>query len=111
MSDKNVIEPIPRASFDVSGLTGSYQAIDASGFDNAVVIIKMYNGGTTGVDISWDGSTDHDYMPAGSTLILDIATNRNKSDQKFAAEAGQIIYVKGTAGTGNVYLSAWRIKE
>lgn len=110
MSDKNVIQPIPRASFDVSGLTGSYQAIDASGFDNAVVVIKMYNGGSTGVDVSWDGSVDHDYMPSGSTLILDVAANRNKADQKFASEAGQKIYLKGTAGTGNFYLSAWKIK-
>lgn len=111
MSDKNVIEPIPRASFAASGLTGSYQAIDASGFDNAVVMIKMYNGGSTGVDVSWDGSTDHDFMPSGATLIMDIATNANKANQKFAAEAGQKIYLKGTAGTGTFYLSAWRIKE
>lgn len=111
MGDKNVLEPIPRASFDTANLTGSYQAIDASGFDSPVVVVKMYNGGSVGVDVSWDGSTDHDFMPSGATLILDISANKNKENQKLAGEKGQIIYLKGSAGTGLYYLSAWRIRE
>lgn len=111
MAYANVIEPIPLASFDTSTLTGSYQAIDASGFDSPCVIVKMYNGGSVAVTVSWDGTNDHDYMPSGSTLILDITSNSQRANQKFVAESGQKIYLKGSAGTGSFYLAAWRVKE
>lgn len=99
---------IPRAVFNTASLTGSYQALNSSGFNDSIKMLKIYNGGTTGIDISYDGTTDHDYYPAGSTQILDIQTN-HACDSAYASgektgRKGQIIYGKGTAGAGNLYI-------
>ena len=99
---------IPRAVFNTATLTGSYQALNGTGFSSEIKVLKIYNGGTTGVDVSYDGITDHDYFPAGSTQILDLQTNHYcnsaySSGQK-VGQKGQIIYGKGTAGAGNLYI-------
>lgn len=105
-------EAIDRAVFDTSTLTGSYQVMNGSGFSDDIKELKIFNGSDTGVDVSYDGSTDHDFYPAGSTFILDIQANHatratHGSGTKYGRK-GQKIWGKGTAGTGNLYIIGYR---
>ena len=77
-------ECIEMAVFNATTLSGSYQVLNGAsqqpgtglvGFSDDIKILKMYNGGTTGVTISYDGVIRHDYLPAGATLVLDLQTN------------------------------------
>jgi hypothetical protein len=99
---------IPRAVFNTASLTGSYQALNGSGFSHEIKMLKIYNAGNVGIDISYDGVNDHDYYPAGSTFILDLQTNHatesNSSCGELRGRQGQIIYGKGSAGAGNLYI-------
>lgn len=92
-------------SFASASLTSSYQVLGTT-LNYPTKIIRLLNNGTTDVTVSWDGITDHDYLPAGSFLLLDVSTNKETS-QVFTISKGTQFLVKGTAGTGNIYLSSY----
>jgi hypothetical protein len=99
MADLNSLTATTLSIFDPATLTGSYQALNGTGFTDAVKMLKIYNGSTTqGILISLDGVTDHDYWPPGATLIIDCQANH--SDQSSFGQGvlnvrlGQIIYGK-----------------
>lgn len=92
-------------SIDSSTFTGSYQAIGTV-LANPSRLVKFTNVSTKSVSISWDGSNDHEILPAGSFVLLDIATNKEEMSSCYIA-AGTQFYVKGAAGTGLVYLSTY----
>jgi len=65
-----------KSQFNPASLTGSYQALNGSGFSDAIKILKIYNPSTTvSIDISLDGVNPHDFIPPLSTLIVDFQTN------------------------------------
>ena|ERR1044071_3120524 len=85
-----------------SEVTSSYQVLGTFSFPAR--LFKITNNSDEDVTISWDGTHDHEYVPAGGFVLIDIAANREVSDI-FDAMLGTTLYAKGTAGTGNVYLS------
>jgi len=104
MSSKLRFDAIPMSTFDTSGLAGAYAAINGTGTPATLQILKMINNSDTDITISYDGTTDHDFIPAGGDLIVDLQTNAyNSGDAKFVMGTGSIIYAKGSAGTGNLY--------
>lgn len=64
-------------------------------------ILKLVNNSTVLVTISIDGTTDIDVAPANSFWLYD-EDEGNPSHESIPA--GTQIYVKGSAGTGLVYL-------
>jgi hypothetical protein len=77
-SDLMSVQCVPKASFNPALLTGSYQAMNGTGFSDNVKILKLYNASTTvSIDISLDGVTDHDFIPPLGTLIVDFQTNHS----------------------------------
>ena len=91
----------PLRSIDSSTFTGSYQAIGTP-LKFPSVIAKLVNNSTVLVTISIDGSTDIDVAPANSFWLYD--ENIPGGDLVHALPAGTQFYVKGSAGTGSVYL-------
>ena len=96
MSDElSCVQCVTKAIFNPASLTGTYQALNGSGFSDTVKIWKLYNGSTTvSIDISLDGVTDHDFIPPMGTLIVDFQTNH---------------YDGGTYGTGTLNLRKGQI--
>lgn len=100
------VQCIPNASFDLSTLTGSFQPLNGSGTADNIKQLVIFNGGTVGVDISYDGVTKHDYWPPGATIVLDFQANHADnppygSGTKYL-RAGQIIW--GRTSTTSTYL-------
>lgn len=112
MADLSSFQCITRAVFNTASLPGSYGTLNGTGFSDDIKILKIYNGSTVGIDVSYDGVTDHDYFPAGSTLILDLQTNHSDNASNGSGtlngRKGQIIFGKGTAGVGNLYIIGYR---
>lgn len=77
MEDQQYFQAIPVGQLDPAALTGSFQAVFASGFENPVKIFKMFNGSGVDVDVSYDGVNVHDVLPAGGTLIVDLQANHS----------------------------------
>lgn len=110
--ETSYLAPITRAVFDPGTLTGSYQALNGTGTTDDVKILKIYNGGSVGIDISFDGVTDHDFWPAGATLIIDsqanhIAVSISGSGVKYIPK-GQIIYGKSSTVSAQLIISGFR---
>lgn len=101
------------AVFSSASMTGSYQSLNGTGFGDNIKMLKIYNGSTQGITISYDnGVTDHDFYPALSTFVFDIQAN-HADNSSYASgilngRKNQIIMGKGTAGTGNLYIIGFR---
>lgn len=67
---------VTKTVFNPASLTGTYQVMNGSGLTDNVKIFKLWNGSTTvSIDISYDGVTNHDFIPPQGTLIVDFQTN------------------------------------
>lgn len=70
------VQCVLKSTFNPASLTGSYQALNGSGFSDDIKILKIYNPSTTvSIDISLNGVDGHDFIPPLSTLIVDFQTN------------------------------------
>lgn len=102
-AQSTVIKYAPMQSLDTSTLSGSYLPL-GSGLSNPSRIFKIINASTVPVTISTDGSTDNDYIPAdGGFTLYDAGTNRGNPSPELNLPPTQF-FVKGSAGTGSVYL-------
>ncbi len=74
----------------------------------------MYNDGSTGVTISYNGVLNHDYLPSKGTLIIDLQANHSAAtttgNGTLNGRKGQLVYGKGTASSAglNIYISGFR---
>lgn len=105
MAVKNVVKSIALTSIDSATFTGSYQVINTNGLDQACFLLRIINNSNRDITVSYDGTTDNDFVPDAS--VLEIASQGNSQPNNFIAlfSKGLKVYVKGTAGgTGLVYL-------
>jgi hypothetical protein len=94
----------PMQSIDSSTFSGSYQALGAP-LVHPSSIVKIVNNSTVNVTISTDGINDMDFVPANGFVLYDYTTNAPPSDSSGVyAPQGRQYLVKGSAGTGLVYL-------
>jgi len=109
MAAKNRADPVERHTFNCALLNASYQVVSSGGFAKDLAVYKLYNGSLQDIDISFDGATDHDVIPAGGTFIFDIQAN--KEGNRAAWPAGRELFVKGTASAGTLYESGYTISR
>lgn len=100
------------AVFNTATLTGTFQSLNGSGFGDDIKMLKMYNGGNQGVTLSYGGVLDEDYAPPSSTFVFDVQANHADNASSGAGtlngRKGQIIWGRGTAGVGNLYIIGYR---
>jgi hypothetical protein len=99
------MKPMTRLSIDSATFTGAYQKIGIG--DRSCCLFKMLNNSTVDVDVSMDGIVDHDFIPAGGAFIVDCATNKAENAHTLTFGNRQDFWVKGTAGTGKVYVMGY----
>ncbi len=96
MVDLSSFQCIPIAQISPVGLGATFVPLNGTGFADDIKILKIYNGGAVGVDISFDGVNQHDYWPPGATIIIDLQTNHSDNSAYGAGtlygRKGQIIY-------------------
>lgn len=71
-------------------------------------MMKITNNSNRDCDVSFDGSNQHDIVPAGSFALYDFQTNKQKDNWQFPGHTQVYIRAPGGAGTGNIYLIAIR---
>jgi hypothetical protein len=112
MADLSSVQFIPRATFNPASLTASYQALNGAGFGDDIKILQIYNGGAVGIDISFDGVTDHAFFPSGATIIIDFQTNHADNSSNGAGtlycRKGQIIYGKTSTTSAQLQIMGYR---
>ena len=86
-----------------SGVSSSYATVGTK-FTFPARIVKIVNNSNEDATVSIDGVNDYDYVPAGGFSLYDLGTNRGNSSPEAAFAQGTQISVKGTSGSGNIYV-------
>lgn len=96
---------------DSATFTGSYQALGTPLLFPAAVV-KLVNNSTVFVTISVDGTNDCDVVPINSFVLYDNVSNSPpQASNGIFVPQGRQYYVKGSSGTGDVYLVVQYIKQ
>ena len=102
------IKAVALSSFSSASVSGSYQAISTA-LPNACGILRIMNASNQDITISYNGSTDHEVVLANSTLEVDSQKLAPYNSAFANFKIGTVVYAKGTAGTGTIYVSAYYI--
>jgi len=121
VQDLSSFQAIEMAEYNTASLTSSYAGMNLAasyeiytgdGFQKDIKILVLKNTSNVGVTISFDGITRHDFIEAGGRLVLDLQTNHSNnssySSGTLNGRQGQIIFGRGTAGTGSFYITGYR---
>ena len=104
MSIKNAVLPVPLTSILSTAVGDDYSAINPDGLPESCHIIRIINDGSLAVSVSYNGVTDHEYVPAGDSLLIYAMFVKERA----AFRKGTVLYVKGTTGqSGRIYLSGY----
>lgn len=111
MSSKNSVKAIPLTFIQSSVIDDTYSLIDANGLPNACFLLKIINNSNEDVTVSYDGDTDQEYVPKNTIATINAQTNAGPNSFVTLFPVGMGIYVKGTAGTGDVYLAGYYVPQ
>jgi hypothetical protein len=103
----NRVKALILKSFDSAGLSGTYQAISATGTEAPCFFLRIVNNSNTSITISYDGTNDNEFLLATSSLEIASQTNSIPAGRIALFPIGQKVYVKGSAGVGLIYLSGY----
>jgi len=107
MSVKNIVLAIPLTSFNSAALAAGYAPINAAGFPEPLFLVRLINNSNADVTISYDGVNDADFVPHGTQLQLNFQTNGQPNNFNALLAKGTVVYVKGAAGAGLIYLAGY----
>lgn len=104
MALKNNIKAITLTNIDSATVASSYKAINANGLTQSCFKIRILNNSTQDVTVSFDGVNDNEYIVKATSVEISGQAN---VPQYGSFPASTVVYVKGTGGTGNIYLSGY----
>jgi hypothetical protein len=103
----NTIRVDALRSLAYGSITGSYSAV-GSAFSHQTRTIRLINTTDADVTISFDGTNDNMFLPAGSFILYDATSNRQNQQiaTTFVYSVGTKIYAKtsGSPSKGAVYV-------
>lgn len=113
MAYANRVQTLTRRAFPAAGLQLLiYQQIGGAGFagfENACFMLRLVNASNVDVNISYNGSADHDYLRAGDTLQIESQTNSPNNSPAALFPIGTKVFVSTNtgAGMGTIYLTGY----
>lgn len=105
----NPIKPKEMVTFDSSGLTGGYDKAH-TGFDTPILLLKIINKSDKDLEVSYSGKTSNDFVISGETLTVQLDNVEDKYKGSYFIN-GTSVWLKGVAGTGNVYIVTYSLFE
>lgn len=95
------------AVFNAAGLGANYLPLNPGGLPGACFKIRITNDSNADVTISFNGVDDNEISIATTIIELDFQNNAQPNSYLALLPKGTEIFVKGGAGVGNIYLSAY----
>ena len=99
----NSIRPVGLWTFDSASVGAAFKAINVA-FGWPIYFLSIKNNSDKDIIVSFDGVNNHDFVAHGKS----IDRGGGPADKCFFNK-GTIVYVNGTAGTGDIYLSIYTI--
>ena len=107
MGVKNSVTAVPLASINANTL-GAYQPLNAGGLPQACFMIAIINGSNTDIVVSYNGTTDHDYVQAEHERVIQAQNNAQPNNFVAHFKKGTTVYVKAAgAGVGSINLAGY----
>lgn len=106
---QNSVKPFVLKNILSSSITTSYAPINTDGFIQAPFFIRIINASNMAITVSYNGVDDNEYIPANGVFELPSQANAQPGAHVALFPKGTIVYVKGTAGTGTIYLSGYYV--
>jgi len=105
---KNVIVPIEMQSVNTATIgAGAFTEI-GNPLEGALSFIRITNASNTPVIISYNGTTDHEYVEAnGGRVETYFQINSTPANYVSKLDKRTIVWIRGTAGVGLVYVSGY----
>lgn len=97
-------ETIRTLAFGAIG--AGYTAIGTA-FLNPSRILYIVNNTNVLLTFSLDSVNDQFVIPATTSIVLDLTSNKSIVGGVAAVSAGTIIYTKGAPSSGSVYVTTW----
>lgn len=93
-------------SMAFGSITNSYTALGTP-FGHAMRVLNLRNTTDQGIYISFDGTTDNDYLPASSFALYDLTSDQDVNEH-FRYQNNTQVFVKyaSAPASGAVYLTA-----
>lgn len=104
----NVITPIEMQSIDSATLIlGTYAPVNVAGIEGALSYIDISNMSDADIYVSIDGVSDHLYVSADKHRPIYFQLGATPTNKVSKLKKHTIIYVRGVAGVGNIYVSGF----
>ena len=97
-------------SVNFTAITGTSYVGIGSAFDHPPHSYKWNNNTNVDLMLSWNGIDDHEFMPARSGFVNDIASNKNFPAGSFSISQGTRFYVREISAaptSGDVYVTVF----
>ncbi len=102
---KNNILPLELSSVAGADFTVGYGALGT--LTKPCVFIRVINNSDQDITISYDGATDHDFVPSDSVFEFSVQALKGATNYAAVLPQGTTIYLKGSVATGAAYLSGY----
>lgn len=104
---KNSVFPLVLATLSSASVTASYQPINVGGFEASPFLVRITNASNQAITVSFDGVLDNEFVAANTTAELNMQQNAAPPNWTCKFRKGTVVYVKGTAGSGTIAVSAY----
>lgn len=106
---QNSVKPLQLTTVLSSTVTLAYQPLNPDGFEHAPFFVRVTNGTTQAVLISFDGINDHEFVLSNGAFDFPSQAGSQPNAQVALLPKHTVLYVRGTTGTGNITLSGYYV--
>ncbi len=106
---QNSVKPLLLGSLASASVIATYLPANGIGFAHAPFLVRIINASNAAVTVSYNGIDDHDFVPANSVLELPTQTNSQPNAQVALFSKNTVVYVKGAAGMGTIYVAGYYV--
>lgn len=106
---QNSVKSFTLSSVLSSTVTALYAPLNGAGFSHAPFFVRIINASSQAITVSYDGVNDHEFILSNTIFELPSQTNSQPNAHMALFPKHTIVYIKGTAGTGTIYLSGYYV--
>ncbi len=106
---QDTTKAIPMVTFNSAALVAGYASMNPAGLPGACYWLQIFNNSSVDITISYDGVTDHAYIPQGYMFPAFPMIGAMPNNRISLFPAHMQIYAKGAAGVGNIYITGFYV--
>lgn len=95
---QNTVKAIPLTTILVASVPAAYTTAPQLTLPNPVFFLRIVNTTSNPVTISFDGTTDHEYVLSGQVFEINTQTNSLPNNKVCLFSARSTIFIKGAGG-------------